>query len=140
MAKGQVKQKQTPEILTKLEQAFAYDATIAEACFYAGISETTYYRWIEEKPELRERFEELRNTPVLKAREEWIKKFGEDWRACESYLKRKLKDEFSEKIETENRDVVEHKLDIDDIIERYEITKKLKQKRKGKPDIRATKD
>jgi len=44
----------------KLEEAFAMDCSIEEACFYAGISRQTYYTWIKDNPELLDRFEELK--------------------------------------------------------------------------------
>ena len=57
----------------KLEEAFAMDCTVGEACLFAGISRQTYYTWIKENPELLDRFEHLRETPVLKARSTIIK-------------------------------------------------------------------
>lgn len=68
MAKGQIKQKQTPEVITKLEYAFSMGCTIMDACIIAGISETTYYRWSDEGEALRDRFKALQAKQVLKAR------------------------------------------------------------------------
>ena len=45
--KGGRPPKSTPQTLKKLEEAFAIDATIGEACFYADISEKTYYEWVK---------------------------------------------------------------------------------------------
>lgn len=58
----------TPEAIKKLEEAFALDCSIPEACFYADISKTTYYNWLEKDPELVDRFAALRERPVLLAR------------------------------------------------------------------------
>jgi len=96
----QISPKKTEDAIRKLEQAFSIDATILEACYYADISHDTYYRWIKEDPKLADDLERLRNKPVLKARQEWIDKFSTDWKACESYLKRKRNDEFSERSES----------------------------------------
>lgn len=91
--------KMTPEVIGKLEQAFSIDATIAEACFYADINEETYYRWEKNDPELSKRFKRLRNKPVLKARQRVVKGIDESYSNAMDYLKRKRKDEFSEKTE-----------------------------------------
>lgn len=84
----------TPEVVKKLEDAFAMDCTIEEACFYANISRTTYYAHIERHPEIIERFEELRNKPILLARQTIINNLsnidGAKW-----YIERKRKKEFS---------------------------------------------
>ena len=62
----------TEEKVKKLEEAFALDCTIAEACFYADITKPTYYAWIEKNPALLTRFEALRENPVLLARQSVI--------------------------------------------------------------------
>jgi hypothetical protein len=60
--------KRTPEVIQKLEQAAAIDASIDETCFFAGISVQCYYNWLAGDPELKEKLERLRLTPVLKAK------------------------------------------------------------------------
>ena len=96
MAKGQVKQKQTPEALQKLDEAFAIDASVEEACFYADISPSLYYLWVKENPALLERFTRLRNKPILLARQTAIKKLPESYSNAMDYLKRKRKHEFGD--------------------------------------------
>ena len=104
MAKGQIKPKlQDPMIIKKLEEAFAFDTTIQEACFYADISPQTYYNLLESKPELLERFEALRNKPVLMARQEVVKGFKWNPDLALKYLERKRKNEFSTKQEVDNK-------------------------------------
>lgn len=39
--------KHTPEVVSKLEEAFKDDFTDLEACDYAGISTKSYYRWMK---------------------------------------------------------------------------------------------
>ena len=65
--------KLSPEVVNKLEEVFALDGTVEEACFYAGISRQTYYVWIKNNKELHDRFEELRQRPFLKARQTIVK-------------------------------------------------------------------
>jgi len=85
----------TEEVLKKLEEAFALDCTILEACFYADISEKTYYNYTEKHPEFLQRVQALRQNPVLKARISVIDGFEKDPNLALKYLERKAKSEFS---------------------------------------------
>lgn len=103
MAKWQIKPKlDNKETIKKLEEAFALDCTILEACFYAEISNQTYYNLIQQRPELLDRFTALRNRPVLLARKEVVTSFKWNPELALKYLERKRRDEFSTKTETEN--------------------------------------
>lgn len=88
--------KLTEETVKKLEEAFAIDATVEEACFYANISKPTYYDWIKKDEKLEERLNALRNKPVLKARQEVVKGLI-NYQNSMDYLKRKRGKEFSDK-------------------------------------------
>ncbi len=68
--------KLTTETVNKLEEVFALDGTIEEACLFADISRTTYYNWIKDNPEMEERFEFLKNgmTPAHQETTELYKK------------------------------------------------------------------
>ncbi|UPJ35859.1 hypothetical protein IVB45_02265 [Bradyrhizobium sp. 4] len=105
MAKRGPKGKLTPEVRKKLEEAAALDCTIEEMCFYAGITKPTYYEWTKADPELSARLEELRNNPVLKARETIVRglKSG-DKSLATWYLERKRKKEFAERREVTGED------------------------------------
>jgi hypothetical protein len=59
--------KRTPELLTKLENAFAIGADVRAACAYAGITTKTYYEWIKDDAELSDTFDELREKLPLKS-------------------------------------------------------------------------
>ncbi len=104
MAKGQKKQKQTPEVLAKLEHAFSIDSTVVEACFFADISETTYHRWCSENEQLRERFKALKSKQILRARQTICDNL-DDVSTAKWYLERKRKDEFSIKVESKYENV-----------------------------------
>ncbi len=94
--------KMTPEVIGKLEEAFAIDSSIEEASFYAGIHRDTYYEWIKNNPELSDRFEALRNRPVLKARQEVVKGLDDDKNFSFKYLSRKRPHEFGDKLQVEH--------------------------------------
>lgn len=95
--------KLTPETVNKLEEVFAIDGSIEEACFYANISRQTYYNWIKNNPEMENRFDSLRQKPVLRARQAVIRgldNFDNGLR----YLERKKKLEFSLRTEITGKD------------------------------------
>ena len=91
--------KFTEETVKKLEEAFAIDATVEEACFYANITRPTYYGWIKKNPKLQERFNSLREKPVLLARQTAVKKIQDSYANAMDYLSRKRKGEFSQRQE-----------------------------------------
>lgn len=95
--------KMTDDAVRKLEEAFAIDASIEEACYYADISRDTYYRWVKENSELSDKFQRLRNKPILKARQAVVKGL-DNYANAMDYLKRKRKDEFSDRSEITGKD------------------------------------
>ncbi|NCC99865.1 MAG: hypothetical protein EOL95_09245 [Bacteroidia bacterium] len=98
---GEGVSKKTPETLDKLRNAFSIDSTIEEACFYAGIQESTYYNWKKKDPKTMEDLEKLRLTPILKARTELVSGIVGFDNALK-YLERKRKGEFSIRQEVES--------------------------------------
>jgi len=103
-------------VLAKLEFWFAHSFTDEEASLYAWISYSTLYRYIDENPEFWKRKEELKKSPNIKAKLNWIKKMEEeDYWASKDWLERKSKDEFSLK------QVVDTKLDGNIKIESIDI-------------------
>lgn len=101
---GQGVSKLNDSVVEKLEHAFSIDCTVEEACFYAGISRDTFYKWIEKFPKLSDRFEDLRNSPILSARTTLINSLNRPGMALE-YLKRKRRAEFGDvsKIELDGK-------------------------------------
>ena len=83
------KKKGEEAVIKRLEQVFRMDWTIAEACRYAGISDTTYYKWLEDE-EFNARMEAAQQYPFLKARK-WLMKNieREDIRAIDIFLKKR---------------------------------------------------
>lgn len=111
MAKGQIKQKLTAETIRKLEYVFSIDGTVLEACYFAGISQDTFYRWVREFPELSEKFNILRQNPVLKARQAVVGALDNPEYAFK-YLERKMKKEFSLRTELTGADGGSLKVDV----------------------------
>lgn len=93
--------KRTVELVGKLEYAFALGCSVTEACLYAGISRDTYYEWCKADTKLSDRMEELRESPILIARETVIKGIKRDPDLALKFLERRKKDEFSTKTEND---------------------------------------
>ena len=90
------------DVVNKLRHAFALDATIEEACFYADISRQTFYNWKDVNPEIFDKLEALRNEPVLAARNTVVSAVRSDPEIALKYLERKRKNEFSLKVLNEH--------------------------------------
>lgn len=86
-----------------IEEALALDCSIEEVCLMANISKQTYYNWVNSFPELKERFDVLRASPFLKARKTINDSLSNPQYAFE-YMKRKKKNEFSERSEVTGAD------------------------------------
>lgn len=59
----------TPTTVTKLIAAFNNGFNVSEACYYAGISRQTYYRWLEADSDFSDIMEHARQAPNRKAKE-----------------------------------------------------------------------
>lgn len=91
----------TPEVIAKLEEAFAWGCSDREACLWADIAEKTLYKYQEKNPEFVQRKEALKDKPILLARKSVVNNIPKDARLAMDYLSRKRKDEFSQKSEQE---------------------------------------
>ena len=87
----------TKEIVNKLEQAFAIDCSVEEACSYAEISRNTFYDYLKINPTFNDRIADLRERPVLAARQRAVKGINETYGNAMDYLKRKRRLEFGDK-------------------------------------------
>jgi len=85
--------KMDEKTVKKLEEAFSMDCSIKEVCLHANISKQCLYNWMESFPKMKERFDELRATPFLKARQTIIKSLDDPNHAFK-YMERKKKKEF----------------------------------------------
>lgn len=103
--------KMTPDVISKLQYAFAMDCTVREACLYAGVSHEAYNNYCQKHPEFREQVSRLRETPVLHARSTVVKDLKKNPDTAKWYLERKRKKEFTAKQEVEIKDI-SLKLDV----------------------------
>ena len=94
----------TPEVIAKLEEAFAWGCSDIEACLWADIAPATLYQYQEKNPAFTERKAALKEKPVLLARKAVVKAIQQgDKVTALAYLDRKKKDEFSTKVENDVR-------------------------------------
>lgn len=96
--------EKTKDVIRKIEEAAALDCTIEEMAFFANIHRATLYRWIKEDKELSDRIDELKNSPVLKARQTVVSSLTNPEHAFK-YLERKRKKEFGNNVDitTDNK-------------------------------------
>ncbi len=95
----------TPEVIAKLEEAFAWGCTDVEACLWAGIAEPTLYLYQDKNPKFIERKKALKETPVLLSRKAVVNAIKKGDRVTAmAYLDRKKKDEFSTRSEVTGKD------------------------------------
>lgn len=91
--------KMSETTLQKLKDAFSMDCTIAEACYYAEISEATYYNWSSANPKLHDEMQRHRNNPILSSRQTIMKAIESDPVFAWKYLEKKRKSEFGQQID-----------------------------------------
>lgn len=90
--------KMTDDVIRKIEEVAALDGTVEEMAFYANVHKDTIYSWLKEDKEFSDRIASLKQKPFLKARQTIEKSLSIPQYAFE-YMKRKKKDEFSERSE-----------------------------------------
>ena len=92
--------KMTSVTISKLEEAFALGCTDLEASLFANISPATLYNHQDKNPGFLERKEQLKMSPILKARRTVVASLDNPDIAMK-YLERKKKDEFSTRIDSD---------------------------------------
>jgi len=97
---SQGKEWNRDEVIKILEPFFKLGCNVAKACDYAGIPRTTVQTWIEADEELRLKITSWQKEMSTQARRVWKKALDENQaNAATEWLKRKEKDEFSERSE-----------------------------------------
>ena len=90
--------KMTKETLSRMEDAFKFGASDEEACAYVEISMTTFYEYQKKHPEFKDKKEQWKNNPILRAKKSLCEGLDNADLALK-YLERKRSDEFSTKQE-----------------------------------------
>lgn len=114
----------TSETLRKLEEAFSIGASDKEAIFVADVSSTAFYDYCKEHPEFAERKEQLKDMPKYKARKNINKAIDDgDKNISTWYLERKVKEEFSQRVEQTGKEG--GPIEIEDSTEIKQLTQHL---------------
>lgn len=92
----------TPEVRRKIEEAAAFDASVEEIAFFAGIHRDTLHQILKKDKVFSDRIAALRNNPVMKARASVINSFRREPELALKYLERKRRKEFATKQEVEH--------------------------------------
>lgn len=109
--------KVTKDVLRKLEKAFAIGCTDKEACVYADISEAVLYAYQKNHPEFKERKDQLKETPILRARTKIVESIEDDVKVAQWYAERKKPDEFAQQKQISIDHT--HKLDDKQLLETF---------------------
>lgn len=91
-------------VVSKLEYAFSIGCPTLEACSFAGISGKTFYRFIEKYPEFWDRFKDLKNKPILEARDTVVRAIKTNPEMAFRYLERKRPKEFGNNLKLTDGD------------------------------------
>ena len=93
------------EVIELLKPYLKMGCSVTKACKYAGIPQSTVATWVGEDELLRLKIENWQNEPNHMARANWIAKMAEgDYASSVEWLKRKEKDEFSDRSEVTGAD------------------------------------
>jgi hypothetical protein len=94
--------KFTPEVVTKLLAAFNMGYNDTEAVLHAEISRKSYYAYLNEHPDFRNRINRAKIEPTIKAKEVVVNAVNAgDLKASQWWLERKAASEFSTKPKNE---------------------------------------
>lgn len=85
----------TKEVIGKIEEAAALDASVEEMAMYAGINKETLYKKLQTDEVFFQRIEELRLRPILAIRQTVVAHAKLNYNNGIDYLARKRKKEFS---------------------------------------------
>lgn len=91
-------------VVAKLEYAFSIGCPTTEACSFAGISRDCYYDFIKKYPEFADRFDDLKQKPILEARDTVVRNIKTNPELAFRYLERKRPKEFGNNLKLTDGD------------------------------------
>lgn len=94
----------TPAMLKKIEEAASLGCSVEEIACFSGVHKDTIYDWMKIDKDFSDRIHELRQIPFIDARRTIAKAIKESPQWSFEYMKRKKKDEFSERHEQTGKD------------------------------------
>lgn len=106
--------KDEDKIIAKCAEHWAIGGNDAEASTYANVSASSLCRYLQAHPDIAEYRDRLQQNPFIKARKTIHKSLDNPQFAFE-YMKRKKKDEFSERNELTGKDGLAIKISDDEL-------------------------
>jgi transposase len=109
------KSKYTPEVVKKITDAIRLGATYELAASYAGIAQSTFFEWMNTKPEFAEQVKEAEGAGAM----QWLAKIEKaasdgNWQAAAWKLERRYPERYGRTVvDTRNYDV--SKMSDDDL-------------------------
>lgn len=100
--------KLSTNVVRKLTEALKLAMPVVKACEYAGISTSTYYEYCRNNKDFSYKMKQAEYYATNIARKTVIEQMKTDGRLALDFLKRKVKDEFSDNPKYENMVINEH--------------------------------
>lgn len=107
----------TPSVVTKLIAAFNNLYNITEACAYADISRTTYYRWIEKDDLFSYKMSQAQSAPTRKAKEVVVAGVNSGDTTLALRLLMLRDPDFKPKVEGTSPDVAERRSNLREVLD-----------------------
>lgn len=97
--------KLTPEVEKKIIDAIRLGNYYEAACAYAGISYTTFYRWMERGKQAKsgkyckfcKAVKQAEGDAEARIVSQWVSKTPEDWRAAQAFLEHRYSERWGKK-------------------------------------------
>ena len=88
-------------VLQRIEQALAQGCTRLTACAIGGISRETFYQWCRDSVDITDRLRNAEYSAAGQVEQVFTNAAlsGNDWRASEAWLKRRMPEQWGDKLE-----------------------------------------
>lgn len=95
------KTKRTPEVEKRIVDALRVGASRKDACDAAGVGERTFYEWLEDFPQFSQAVTHAEGAcaSLMAATIYEAARGQKDWRAAESWLKRRRREEWGDSLD-----------------------------------------
>ena len=121
----------TDYVLQKLDEAFMMDATVREACAFAGIAESTYDAEAAGNPAFLERMERAMQFPFMLAKKTVVEAMkAKDGPLAMKWLKNRQRDRYHEKVVEEVKQIPIEEM-IDEVEKGAEYSESFAPKAEG---------
>lgn len=103
--------KYSDDMVKRLTGAIAIGDTVEEACKRVDLTPTTFYEWLNQRPEFAEAVQTAKTARLDVLEERWAKATLKDWRAAEAMLRVLKPKQFAQRIRVHVAEEIEGVLD-----------------------------